>query len=274
MIPSDLIRLVINKEIVPGQKGRGRRGYGNLARARVLVYQRLMGYNDMQLIRHLKANPRVCRTLGLRSVPDRSRIGRWKEKYPDMQESLFGKLSGVIQDLTKTDILSVDSTALEDKEGNCGYNSRGPFVGFKLHLSVNQLGLPLRAILSYGNENDSPFLPRLLVDAKVVLADAGYCSKSNRQACRANRSVPAIAFNRRRSKKKHWQPPILFKKRYIIEQLNAIIKGAMDKCWKKVRGFKRKKSVVFASLNALLVVSIESILSGKCDIRAYGRYRC
>jgi hypothetical protein len=274
VIASDLIRLVINKEIVPEQVGKGRRGYGNLTRNRLLIYQRLMGYNDSQLIRHLKANSDVCWNLGLRKVPDRTQISRWKKLYACLQEGLFSKLSEMAQDLVKTDILAVDSTPLVDEEGKCGYNSKGPFVGFKLHLAVNQLGLPLKAIFGYGNENDSPYLPKLLVPSNTVLADKGYCAESNRQACRDNGSVPMIAFNRRRSKSKYWQPPILFNKRYIIEQFNAIAKGSMDKCWQKVKGFTRKKAVVFASLNALLVVSIGSLLEGKCDIRSYGRYRC
>jgi transposase len=271
---SDLIRLVINKEIVPEQVGRGRRGYGNLARTRLVIYQRLMGYNDSQLIRHLEANSGVCWNIGLRNVPDRSQISRWKKQYANIQEYLFSRLSAMAQDLVKTDILAVDSTPLVDEGGKCGYNSRGPFVGFKLHLAVNQLGLPLKAIFGYGNENDSPYLPKLLVGANVVLADKGYCAESNRQACRDNGSTPMIAFNKRREKAKYWQPPILFRKRYIIEQFNAIVKGAMNKCWQKVKGFTRKKAVVFASLNALLVVSIESLLMGRCDIRSYGRYRC
>jgi len=53
---SNLIRLLINKEIVPPQKGRGRRGYGNVARIRTLIYRGLKGFNDYQLIRHLDAH--------------------------------------------------------------------------------------------------------------------------------------------------------------------------------------------------------------------------
>lgn len=273
MLASNIIRLVVNKELVPRQIGKGRRGYGNLARMRILAYQRLMEFNDSRLIRHLKAKPEVCRDLGLRKVPHRTLLSRWKKNYADINEEVYNQSAEIMQRLVEADLLVIDSTPLEDEEGKCGYNSSGPFVGFKLHTSVNQLGLPVKAIFTYGNENDSPFLPRLISPANYGLADAGYCAESNRQACRDMGIVPMIAFNRRRSKAKYWQPPILYKKRYLVEQFNAIIKGSMNKCWQKVKGFTRKKSVVFASLTALLAVSIVSLLSGESDIRAYGRYR-
>jgi transposase len=266
---------VVNKERVPQQEGRGRRGYGNLARIRSLIYQRLKGFNDSQLIRHLRANPKVRRNLGLKGVPDRSRISRWKEKYTDLVILVFNKLSKIIQLLTNTELLIADSTPLEDNDpsGKVGFYSRGAFKGFKVHLSVNQQGLPLKAILTTGNKHDSPFLPELLVPCSLILADAGYDSENNRKTCRKIGAKPIIAKNKRRSKKRRWIPKILKKKRYLVEQFNAIIKNAMDKCWQKVKGFHRKTSVVFASLSAILLVSIDSILCGKENLREFSRYR-
>ncbi len=76
----------------------------------------------------------------------------------------------------------VDSTPLVDlydMEARWGRADKGKFRGFKLHVAVNQLGLPLRALVTPGNCYDSPFLPKLIEDleADFVLADAGYCSK-------------------------------------------------------------------------------------------------
>jgi len=64
-----------------------------------------------------------------------------------------------------------------------GYTGRGRFRGFKLHAAVNQQGLPLRVIVTTGNCYDGLFLPKLIDDLETdyVLADAGYCSKRNRQ---------------------------------------------------------------------------------------------
>ena len=276
MEASNLIRLVVNKKIVSPQKGRGRRGYGNLARVRILIYQRLKGFNDCQLIRHLKANPKVRRNLGLKGVPDRSRISRWKEQYSDLVILVFNKLSAIIQLAIKTELLIPDSTPLEDEEdpdAKIGFYSRGPFKGFKTHLSVNQLGLPLKAILTPGNKHDSPFLPKLLVPCEIIPADAGYDSNSNRKACRKIGAKPVIARNRRRSKKRSRTPKILKKKRYIVEQANAIIKNSMNRCWQKVRGIVRKTSVVFASLSAILITSIDSILCNKTNLREFSRFR-
>lgn len=50
----ELVRTVINKKVVPEQQGRGRRGYGNLRRVRLLIYGMLKGIRkDSELIRHL-----------------------------------------------------------------------------------------------------------------------------------------------------------------------------------------------------------------------------
>ena len=93
----------------------------------------------------------------------------------------------MLQLVSPTTLLIVDSTPLVDlydMEAGWGHTSRGKFRGFKLHAAVNQLGLPLRAIVTPGNKYDSPFLPELIEDleADCVLADAGYCSKRNIEA--------------------------------------------------------------------------------------------
>jgi transposase len=82
-------------------------------------------------------------------------------------------------------------------EAKWGHTSRGKFRGFKLHAVVNQLGLPLRALITPGNCYDGPFLPKLIEDleAAYVLADAAYCSKANFKAVRDIGAVPVIADN-------------------------------------------------------------------------------
>ena len=71
-------------------------------------------------------------------------------------------------------------------EAGWGHTSRGKFRGFRLDAAVNQLGLPLRAIVMPGNRYDSPFLPKLILDleADYVLADAGYDSKQTTEPSR------------------------------------------------------------------------------------------
>lgn len=116
-----------------------------------------------------------------------------------------------------------------------GHTSRGKFRGFKLHAAVNQLGLPLRAIVTPGNKYVSPFLPKLIEDleANCVLADAGYCSKRNIEAVKDIGAVPFIADNPRKKGKSSKIAPseLLKRKRYVVEQFNGHIKAnILDEC--------------------------------------------
>src|ERR1035437_10341571 len=176
----EVVRLFVNKAIVSAEpKRRGNPGYGRLRALRVLVYARLKGLeNDTRVVEHLKKHSDAARTLGLCKVPDRTTVGRWWRRYLGLLEETFVKISGMLQLMSPTTFLIVDSTPLVDlydMEAGWGHTSRGKFRGFKLHAAVNQLGLPLRAVVTSGNRYDSPFLPKLIEDleADYVLADAG-----------------------------------------------------------------------------------------------------
>ncbi|ABR56122.1 transposase [Methanococcus aeolicus] len=58
--------------------------------------------------------------------------------------------------------------------GKIGYNSEGMFKGFKLHLAVDKLGIPLRIEFTTGNTHDYKVADKLLVCTKKSCADAGY----------------------------------------------------------------------------------------------------
>jgi len=79
----EVVRLFVNKVVVPAEpKRRGNPGYGRLRALRVLVYAGLKGLaNDTRIVEHLKKRADVCVTLGLRSVPDRTTVGRWWSRY-------------------------------------------------------------------------------------------------------------------------------------------------------------------------------------------------
>ena len=183
----DVVRLFVNKAIVSAEpKRRGNPGYGQLKALRILVYARLKGLeNDTRLVENLKKHVQAAKTLGLSTVPDRTTIGRWWRRHLNLLEETFLKISEMLQLVAPTTWLIADSTPLVDlydMEASWGYTSRGKFRGFKLHAVVNQLGLPLKAVVTPGNRYDSPFLPKLIEDleADYVLADAGYDSKRNR----------------------------------------------------------------------------------------------
>jgi hypothetical protein len=196
----EVVRLFVNKAIVSAQpKRRGNPGYGRLKALRVLVFARLKGLeNDTRIVEHLKKHTQTARTLGLGRVPDRTTVGRWWRRYLGLLEETFGKISRMLQLMSPTTFLIVDSTPLVDlydMEAGWGHTGRGKFRGFKLHAAVNQLGLPLKAIVTPGNRYDSPFLPGLIEDleADYVLADAGYDSKTNNGAVKAIDAEPVIA---------------------------------------------------------------------------------
>ncbi len=152
----EVVRLFVNKAIVPAEpKRRGNPGYGRVKALRILVYARLKGLNN---------------------VPDRTTVGRWWRRCLNILEETFVRTAGILQLAIPTTIAVVDSTPLVDlydMDAAWGYTSRGKFRGFKLHAAVNQLGLPLRALVTPGNRYDGPFLPKLVEDLEAGYVLAG-----------------------------------------------------------------------------------------------------
>jgi transposase len=277
----EVVRLFVNKAIVSAEpKRRGNPGYGRLRALRVLVYARLKGLeNNTRVVEHLKKNKQSARTLGLCKVPDRTTVGRWWRRYLSLLEETFRKISDMLQLVTPTTFLIVDSTPLVDlydMEAAWGYTSRGKFRGFKLHAAVNQLGLPLRAVVTPGNRYDSPFLPELIEDleADYVLGDAGYDSKTNNKAVRAIEAEPVIASNPRRGKRKKIKHAKLLKtRRYVVEQFNGHIKvNVLKGCWLWPKGLVKKASMVTAGLISYDAEAINALLLGEKSLKSVSKY--
>jgi hypothetical protein len=74
----EVVRLFVNEVVVSAEPKRRRNpGYGRLRALRVLVYAKLKGLeNDTRVVEHLKRHKWAARALGLRSVPDRTTVGR------------------------------------------------------------------------------------------------------------------------------------------------------------------------------------------------------
>lgn len=277
----DVVRLFVNKAIVSAEpRRRGNPGYGRLRALRVLVYARLKGLeNDTRVIEHLKRHWDAARTLGLCKVPNRTTVGRWWRRYFDLLEETFEKIADMLQLVTPTTFLIVDSTPLVDlydMEAGWGHTSRGKFRGFKLHAAVNQLGLPLRGIVTPGNRYDSPFFPKLIEDleADYVLADAGYDSKTNKGAARGIEAEPVIASNPRRGKRKKIKHAELLKtKRYVVEQFNGHLKeNVLKDCWLWPRGLVKKAAMVMAGLISYDAEAIRSIIVGEESLKTVSKY--
>lgn len=276
----ELARLAVNKTIVQERKGRGRKGYGRLAALRLLVYALLVGIrNDKPLVKHLRKNRGIAKALGLKGIPNRTTIGRWKRKLGKIAREAFEKQAGIIEMLAPAELLVVDSTPLEDwrdPEAEWGYYSRGPFKGFKVHVSVDQLGLPRKAVVTPGNRNDSPFLPELIrgLRPKDVIGDAGYDSEANRKACRETGAKPHIATNPRRSGKRRYTPPLCKRKRYIVEQFNSRFKEMLGRCWLWFKGLAKKATIAYSALLAMNALAMQALLTNRPELlRKIGVYR-
>jgi transposase len=277
----EVVRLFVNKAIVSAEpKRRGNPGYGRLKALRVLVYARLKGLeNDTRVVEYLKKHAWAARTLGLRCIPDRTTVGRWWRRYLRFLEEAFQRITCMLQLVTPTTHLIVDSTPLEDlydMEAKWGYTSQGPFRGFKLHAVVNQLGLPMKAVVTPGNRYDSPLLPELLQDleANYVLADAGYDSKRNIKAVKAMGAVPVIASNPRRGKRRKIEhSELLRERRYVVEQFNGHVKdNVLKECWIRPRGLVKKAAMVTAGLISMDANAIEALIEGEISLKAVSKY--
>jgi transposase len=278
----ELVRLVVNKALVPAEpKRRGNPGYGQLRAIRVLVYARLIGQiNDTRLVEHLKRHIHDLRKLGLSRVPDRTTVGRWWLRYINVLEETFKKTADIVQVLAPTTHLIADSTPLVDlydMEAKCGFTCRGRFKGFKLHAVVNQLGLPLKAIVTPGNRFDSPLLPKLIEDleAQYVLADAGYHSLQNIKAVLDMGAKPIIAVNpRRKGKEGKVSNAEFFRgRRYPAEQFNSHSKhNVLRGCWVRPRGLVKKSAMVIAGLISMDACAIEALLRGDSSLKRASKY--
>jgi len=278
----ELVRLFLNKAIVPAEPKRaGNPGYGIKTAIRVLVYSRLKGLaNDTQIVWHLQRHKEDKKALRLHSIPNRTTIGRWWKRYLPALEEVMIKIASLIKDNIHTTHLIVDSTPLKDMydlDAKWGFSSRGPVKGFKLHVVVNQLGLPLRAIVTSCNRFDSIFLPELIEDleADYVLADAGYDSLDNLKAVKAIGAVPIIAVNPRRKGKKGKVSNAVFfgGRRWPVEQLNGHFKdNVLRGCWVRPKGLLKKASMVVAGLISVNVTAVVALVEGSGGLKEASRY--
>jgi IS5 family transposase len=277
----EVVRLFVNKAVVSAEpKRRGNPGYGRLKALRILVYARLKGLeNDTRIVKHLKKQRYAAKTLGLRNVPDRTTVGRWWRRYLKLLEETFARISKMLQLITPTTHVIADSTPLEDLydlEAQWGYTSKGSFRGFKLHAAVNQLGLPLKAVITPGNRYDSPILPLLLEDleAEYVLADAGYDSKRNIKTIEAMGAKPVIASDPRRGKRRKIKHSELLRaKRYVVEQFNGHVKdNVLKQCWTRPKGLVKKAAMVTAGLISYDAEAMKALILGEPSLKSVSKY--
>lgn len=273
-----VVRQFINKSVVPKRpRQRGNPGYPWHVVARVLVYAVLSEvFTNKGLVRHLEQHPLVQRILGLKTIPHRKTIARWKKNW-FLLFFVVEKLGDMVRLLIPTEKLIFDSTPIvdyNDPDAEIGFYSRGPFKGFKDHFSVNQLGIPVRNIFTKANTHDSMWLSVLLVETMFGLGDAGYDSGANRKLIRKKGGKPVIARNRRRKKKRRWTPRMLKKFRYIIEQKNDLLKNQILKgFWTRIKSFESKASFVYCGIIAMQVMALNATVCGMKSLFNISLYR-
>lgn len=273
-----VVRQFINKSVVPKRpRQKGNPGYPWHVVARVLVYAVLAEiFTNKGLVRHLEQYPLIRRILGLKTIPHRKTIARWKKNW-FLLLSVVEKLGDMVRLLIPTEKLIFDSTPIvdyNDPDAEVGFYSRGPFKGFKEHYSVNQLGIPVRAVFTKANTHDSLWLMMLLVEMMFGLGDAGYDSKNIRKVIRKMGGKPIIAKNTRNGKKKFKTPRMLKKFRYIIEQKNDLLKNQILKgFWTRIRSFESKASFVYCGIIAMQVMALNAIMNGMKSLFEISLYR-
>ncbi|SES83041.1 transposase [Thorsellia anophelis] len=118
---------------------------------------------------------------------------------------------------------------------SCKKNSKGfktTWLGYKLHISTAPGDIPISCILTSASVHDSQVMVPLMqettskIDYCYDLADAGYCSKSLREASLELGHVPLIDHNPRRADKKEFEAfeAIKYKARSGVERVNAHLK--------------------------------------------------
>lgn len=267
--PAEMICKIINKNIVPQEKRRGRIGYGLVLITRLHVYERIKCMDsDLELYRHFKETA-TWKELGFASLPDRTQFGRWRKRHAEKFHEISDRIADLISEIMGITELHTDSTPLEDetdKETRWGKTSQGWFCGYKLHTTVNQEGFPLRVKVTPGNVYDGPVLPELVsglnAAGAIATGDGAYDSRENKDAIRKIGAVPTIARNKRRWGKRRRTPALCKNLRYKVEQFNSLAKEFMKERWRRYKGLRNKKGFVYSAVLAMNVIALWNILKG------------
>jgi len=160
----------------------------------------------------------------------------------------------------------MDSTPIideEDEDSEVGYNSKGRFVGFKLHLSCDEHLVPLRAEFTKANIHDVTVSESLLSPVKYGSADSAYdCKNLKLTAWQVHGVMLGTGHNPRRlgKDKKRKMDKKFANMRKRIEQLNSIVKNQiMNRFWTNIKGFKKKYIFCMLSVAAAQVLAIYTL---------------
>ncbi len=260
----DVVLCVLHKnvsnEIVVGIRP-GPEGYGLMLKLRLLLYAILMEiFSTRKLIKHLKKRSLVLKCLGFKKCPHKRTVDRWKKMVDYELQQAITLVGNRYLQLSESEWTLLDSTPLVDEhdpDATTGYNSQGPFIGFKLHMSCDEKEVPLRATLTQAHVHDSQKAKELFAPTPKAGGDCAYESSELKKYAKEKGIKLLTAHNPRREGKQARKPTprILKKVRYVIEECNGFVKNeVMRRAWLLVKGLKAK--TVFALTAVLAVQSL------------------
>lgn len=156
----------------------------------------------------------------------------------------------------------------KDCAWGCKKNSQGKvsyWKGYKLHLDVDDIGLPITAIVTSANVHDSQVAIPLekLTERKVQhcysLMDAAYDAKPINDYIRSRERVPLIDPNKRKESEGRSFDPVekfRYKIRTTVERANAHLKDWLIPNQIFVRGFQKVSFLLMSAVVCLAALKI------------------
>ena len=245
---------------------RGPKGHGFYKIIRLLVYAVLVEiFSTRKLLKKLKKYINIWKRLGFISCPSKRSIDRWKRKFYNIIQEIVRRMGNRYLRISNPKWSILDSTPLVDEndpDATLGYNSQGPFIGFKLHASCDEHEVPLRAVFTQGHIHDSQKADELIVPTPNTGGDAGYDSNKIKNMVKELGSKPYFVHNPRKQgkEKKRRTPRILKKVRVVIEQFNGFVKSqVMKHSWTTMKGYVLKATFSLISVLAIQCLAVYNL---------------
>jgi hypothetical protein len=171
--------------------------------------------------------------------PGRPKKGEVVEKSPEPPQRLVRQLDQDPPQALAELPMACDVGAKRNSKGHTTF-----WIGYKLHLDVNDAGLPITAVTTSASLHDSQVaiplekLTAQRVTSLYVLMDAAYDAELIEQCCQTHGHVPIIDRKRRSGKKAPWDPATAqrFKERTVVERANSRLKDHFGGRHLRVRG--------------------------------------
>jgi len=184
--------------------------------------------------------------------------------------------------------LQVEQTAEEalaeinkDAAWGCKKSSHGKrnhWKGYKLHLDVNDFGLPITAVLTGANVYDNQLaIPMEKITEERIaflysLMDSAYDAGTIRDFIRMNNRVPIIDHNKRKGEKTQFSPAekIRFKTRSVVERSNAHLKDWLFGAAIYVKGHKKVMQHLMFGVIVLSAIKILQYIIKPASLKKAG----